>query len=148
MIHKIHIVFIYSWTEACWEILELELESEWNRMSRIRTQKLESSQGRGLNVTSLSSSAMTSYRQRGLQRHAAQCFCPGTRKPQRLLTCPDAPEAWRGRAGRGAYTWVLTRSQWRTWATSSSQIWCLCQTGRANWSSWTFWTRTLCWCKQ
>lgn len=54
--------FIYSRSWACWEILDLHL-------SWARAQKLESSQGRGLNATSLSSSATMSYRQRGLQGH-------------------------------------------------------------------------------
>lgn len=54
--------FIYSRSWACWVILDLHL-------SWARAQKLESSQGRGLNATSSSSSATMSYRQRGLQGH-------------------------------------------------------------------------------
>lgn len=54
--------FIHSRSWACWVILDLHL-------SWARAQKLESSQGRGLNATSLSSSATMSYRQRGLQGH-------------------------------------------------------------------------------
>lgn len=129
--------FAHSWSWARWEILDLQL-------SWVGTQKLESPQDRGLNVTSLSSSATMSYRQRGLQRHGSVIpyFWSQRRKLAPLLTSPYAQEAWGAPGEYGAYIWVWARSQWRTWATSSSQIWCLCQTGQTTWFQWTFWTWT------
>lgn len=123
----------------------LDLQISW-----VWTQKLESSQGRGLNVTSLSSAATMSYRQSGLQRHSSAYLYTysQTRKLAPPLTSPHAREALGGPGEHGACTWVGARSLWRTWATSSPQIWCLYQTGLTTWSPWTFWTWTQYWCKQ